>query len=380
VPVVRRSGVRLTAARIGDFASGAARAAVGALLGPAVAAASPEPPSPARGGAGRARALTVGALLALALVVIFGSLLRSADPAFDRALGFVWRWNLDVALSHVVLIVALAWLTVGFLTTIRTPKTPIELGCPVALGRLEIAIPLGALAVLFIAFDSVQVRYLVEGAAFVRDTLGLSFAEHARRGFFQLVATTGLVLVVLLGAAWTLLAEDAPATRAFRRLAVVVLVAAVPIPVSAFWRLGLYVDAYGLTEDRLYASAIMVWIVWCLIWLALTVLRRPSRRFAIGAWVAGFVTLLLVNAVNPDALIARVNLDRARRGATLDTKYLARLSADAAPKVLEAGHEIDDATRCAIVARWDRGEDDWRSWNVGRWRARKAARAVERCG
>jgi hypothetical protein len=380
VPVVRRSGVRLAAARIGDFAAGAARAAVGALLGPVARSTVPELPASPGGRAERARAVAVGAALALPLLFVFGSLLRSADPAFDRALGVLWRWNLDVVLSHLALIVALAWVAVGYLSTIRTPTTPIEFRRPFALGRLEVAIPLGALAVLFLAFDAVQVQYLAGGAAFVRDTLGLTFAEHARRGFFQLIVTTGLVLVVLLGAGWTLRTDDARVTRIFRWLAAAVLVAAVPIPVAAFWRLGLYVDAYGLSEDRLYASAVMVWIVWCLVWLAFTALRLESRRFAYGAWVAGFVTLLLVNTVNPDALIARVNLDRAGQGVALDTTYLMRLSADAAPTILSNTNEVAMATRCALVVRWGHGDVDWRTWNLGRWRARKAAHASVSCG
>lgn len=379
VPVVRRSGVRLAAARIGDFAAGAARAAVGSLLGPVARSTVPELPSPRGGRAERARALAVGAALALPLLFVFGSLLRSADPAFDRATSILWRWDLDVALSHLALIVALAWLALGYFATIRNPATPIELRRLFALGRLEVAIPLGALAVLFLAFDAVQVQYLAGGAAFVRDTLGLTFAEHARRGFFQLIATTGLVLVVLLGAGWTLRPDDARVTRIFRWLAAVILVAVVPIPVAAFWRLGLYVDAYGLSEDRLYASAVMVWIVWCLAWLASTTLRLDSRRFAFGAWVGGFVTLLLVNTVNPDALVARINLDRAHRGAALDTTYLSRLSADAAPAILSNANEVDVATRCALVVRWGRGEVDGRIWNVGRWRAQKAARAAVGC-
>jgi len=249
-----------------------------------------------------------------------------------------------------------------------------------ALGRLEIALPLGALALLFLVFDAVQLRYVLEGATFVRETLGLTFAEHARRGFFQLVAASGLLLAVLLGAGSTVEEADPGAARTYRRLAALVLLAAAPIPISAFWRLRLYVQAYGLSEDRFYASAVMVWIVWCLAWLAFSVLRSRAGRFAAGAWVAGLVTLVLVNAVGPDAVIARVNLERARQGATLDAKYLVRLSADAAPTLLASGSGLDAATRCGLVARWTGEAGDWRTWNLGRSRARRAARAVEGCG
>jgi hypothetical protein len=379
VPVVRRSGAGIAAARIGDFAAGALRAARGSLSGPVVHGEPSGAAAPGREAAGSGRALAMGGALAVALLIVFGGLLRSADAAFERAIGLVWRWDLDVASSHLALIAVLTWVALGYLTTIRTDTRPVALERPVALGVLEFALPLLALSALFLAFDVVQLQYVVGGAAFVRDALGLTFAEHARRGFFQLIATTALTLAVLLAAAWTVRAEDEAARRVLRRAGVLVLVAVAPIPVSAFWRLGLYVEAYGLTEIRLYSSAIMVWLVFCLAWLGPTVLRRAPRRFAFGSWVAGFVTLLALDAVNPDALIAKVNLDRARRGAALDTAYLGRLSADAVPGILGRAGEIDAATRCALVARWSSGGEDWRSWNVGTARARAAARSTPRC-
>jgi hypothetical protein len=379
VPVVRRSGVPLAATRIVDFAAGAVRAAWTTVRGPVVAGEVP-PRAPTAGGrSGRARAVVIGFGLAVALLFVFGGLLRAADPAFEQALGFLWHWNPDVVLSHVALTLVFGWLTVGYLSAARTPREPAAAIRPLDLGTLEIAIPLGALTLLFLAFDLVQVRYLVEGAAVVRETLGLTFAQHARRGFFELIATTGLLLVVLLGAQATLRGGDAPAARAYRLVSAAVLAAALPIPLSAFWRLRLYVDAYGLSEDRFYASAVMAWLVWCLVWLAVSTRRAGAPRFAIGAWIGGFVTLVAVNVVNPDGSIARVNLARARQGVALDTTYLVRLSADAAPVVLAATDEVGSGTRCEIAERWGRPDPDWRTWNLGRERARAAARGAGWC-
>lgn len=379
VPVLRHSGVRLAAARIGDFAVAAVRTALAAASGPLAVAAPPEPRPAPMGSVPRARPVVVGAALALVVLIVFGSLLRSADPAFDRFAGLLWRWDLSTALSHVAVIALLTWVATGYLSSLRGSASPFTLPRLFTLGRLEVVLPLGALALLFLVFDVVQLRYVIEGAALVRETLGLTFAEHARSGFFELVAASGLVLAVLLGAGSAVEEADPAAARTYRRLAVLVLFTTAPIPVSAFWRLTLYVQAYGLSEDRFYASAVMVWIIWCLVWLAFSVLRSGGRRFAAGAWVAGFVTLLLVNAADPDALIARVNLERARQGAELDAKYLARLSADAAPTLLSSGSGLDAATRCQLVTRWAGDAGDWRIWNIGRSRARKAARAAAGC-
>ena len=47
------------------------------------------------------------------------------------------------------------------------------------------------------------------------------------------------------------------------------------IIVSAVMRMRLYVQYYGLTEDRVYALVFMGWLAVVVIWLAVTVLRRP---------------------------------------------------------------------------------------------------------
>ena len=44
--------------------------------------------------------------------------------------------------------------------------------------------------------------------------------------------------------------------------------------------------------------------------------------------MAGFAAVLTLNAINPDAVIARTNVERARHGEELDAYYLTTLSAD----------------------------------------------------
>ena len=61
-----------------------------------------------------------------------------------------------------------------------------------------------------------------------------------------------------------------------------------------------------------------------------------------GALVSGFAIVLLINVVNPEALIARTNLDRLEAGMRFDAYYLTPLSADAAPVLFAALPEISD--------------------------------------
>jgi hypothetical protein len=139
---------------------------------------------------------------------------------------------------------------------------------------------------------------------------------------------------------------------------------------SALTRMLMYVDAYGLTADRLYATVFMGWIGLLLIWFAVTALYGDGRRFGFGAIASGFAVLAGLNFVNPDRLIASVSLSRAEAGHTLDISHLSRLSADAAPYLISRLSLLDEAESCILLSgaqgRWDIQRHDWRHWNLSR--------------
>ena len=104
-------------------------------------------------------------------------------------------------------------------------------------------------------------------------------------------------------------------------------------------------ETYLQAETGLTASAYarrgffeLVWVavlVVPLVLVTLTVLREQGRSFLAGAAVTGFATLAALNVANPDAIIARVNLDRAATtlspdAAGLDLVHLATLGGEAA--------------------------------------------------
>jgi hypothetical protein len=130
----------------------------------------------------------------------------------------------------------------------------------------------------------------------------------------------------------------------------------------------LYEEAYGLTELRVYAVGVILWLAAVFVWFCVTVLRRRRDLFALGAVVAGFVATGALNVVDPDALIARTNLDRPR----VDAAYVAGLSDDAVPSLLGRLPSLRPDLRRAIAAellRRDEKRGDWRSFNLARSRA-----------
>jgi hypothetical protein len=146
----------------------------------------------------------------------------------------------------------------------------------------------------------------------------------------------------------------------------------------------LYQAEYGLTELRVYATALMLWMAVVLALFAWTVLRGRARGFASRAVLSGAAALLALDAVNPEALIVRTNVRRGAEAHQLDVAYLATLSADAAPALRASLPRLSAREQCVVLKslrrelRPRRAADGygWQSWSVARHRAHGIAREL----
>ena len=257
-------------------------------------------------GTRHAAAAARGLIIAIPLLLLFGSLLAAADAVFAELLGRIFVWESTEWIGRVFGTLFFGFLAAGFLRTvlIREPEGLPRLNRPggsprdaagpessagggFALGPIETGVVLGLLNLLFLAFVLVQVRYLFGGAELVMGTADLTYAEYARSGFFELLQVTALVLPVMLALHWALPEADPTAHRLYRLLGTPLVGLLFIVMASAAQRMYLYVLEFGLTELRLYSTAFMLWMAWLFGWFLATVMRgarrplrgrRPGRR------------------------------------------------------------------------------------------------------
>ena len=308
--------------------------------------------------------------IAAGLLVVFGALFASADAAFRELLGAVLpdlgaetvtRWVFLLPLMVAVIsAAAYLWGAPPRTTDLDEPRyRPVR--------RAEWLVPLTALVLLFGAFVAVQATVLFGGARHVLTTAGLTYAEYARAGFWQLLVVTGLTLLVLAGAVrW------APRAGARDRTLVRVLLGLLAgltllIVASALYRMNTYADAYGLTRLRVLVFACELWLgaVFVLVLIAGIRLRAPWLPRAVVA--AGVVALLGLAALDPDRMVAEHNLDRG----TVDAAYLADLSADAVPALVGQPCLV-----ARVAAHLREHPDEWYELNLARSRARDLLKDV----
>jgi hypothetical protein len=385
---MRAQLVPLRAAGVIRYAYGAALTGINALCGilPLFFMDIKWDEIPRKGWSYQAVSVARGLLLAFPLLFVFGGLLMAADAVFEGILKNIFDINWEAFFKHSFFTGIGLWLAAGFLRGLflgREPL-PIQLGTIKApsLGVMETSVALGLLNLLFMIFVVVQIRYFFGGANLVEVTEGLTYAQYARKGFFELAAASGLALPILLGGHWLLNKENPKNERIFRWLAGFLILLLFVVMVSAFQRMRLYQNEYGLTELRLYTTAFMGWLAAVFIWFVATVLRGKRGKFAFGAVLAGFAALLTLQTLNPDRLIVKTNLALAKENQSFDAYYVSTLSDDAIPALVEALPSLKKEEQFkiihgAILPRMAKSETDWRSWSWGRSRAEKALRESE---
>jgi hypothetical protein len=381
---LRRTEVSVRRAAVTDYAAGLLAAGASALAGGVHLLHQDLDWDEAARSLRTKRMGTVGRGVALGapLVALFGGLFMAADAVF-RELVTTAVPPFEHPLGHVLVVLALAWLAAGLLRDLLAAREEIRLLSPAALraktprfsfAPAEVGIALAALNALFLAFVLVQLRYLFGGQGLVEARAHLTYAQYARHGFFELLAVSALVLLVLLAADALLRESRGRGPKIARFLSGGLVALVFVVMASALQRMRLYEQAYGLTELRLYAVGIILWLGVVFVWFSITVLRGRRNLFAVGALVAGFAATAGLNVANPDALIARTNVDRPR----IDVAYVAGLSDDAVPALLETLPSLRPEVRQAIAAELLRRSESgggWRSFNLARSRAGSLLRA-----
>lgn len=334
------------------------------------------------------RGFAFGAVLATPLLLVVAILLGSADPVFGAFLERVTS-IFDAGLwNHLLVAAVLTWTAAGALRGALVSTIgpdPLATFVTPRLSFATLAPGLIGLVILLSAWIGLQVRVMFGGAEYVATTGGVTVAEYARHGFFELVAVAGIVLGVLLLGDEFADREDPKEGRSFRTAGWALLALVGVMMVSAMQRLALYIGFFGLTDERFLAAAVLIWVALVLAWFGWTVLRRDRTRFAAGVLVLSAAWLLVLNGINPEARIVRTNLERAGAGKSFDVEYHVKLSADALPALLAGADQLppDVATqlRAALEKEWAGHHvrrPDWRSWSLpfGRVNAVLAERAA----
>ncbi len=352
-----------------------------------------------------------GLALAVPIVGVFTILLMMADKVFANVVLQLITLNLPFSLDwlvgHALLTTTAAWVCAGaLLVALRAQPNTSEgehtYAAPWGLGCIEGLTVIVSIDLLFAGFMFVQAAYLFGGLDTLAQTQ-MTYADYARRGFFEIIA----VATLTLGVIWLFVR----ATRrdanwqvlTFNAVAAILVFLTIGLLSSAFQRMWLYEQAYGFTHLRLYTHTFMIWLaIALLLCLAALIAKRP-RWLSFGGFISALAVLAILTLANPEENIVRANIARyqangdlsllgSHQGASeegddayqpsraLDTDYLSQLSPDATPALLELLPVLPKAeqeqirVRLVVQQNWLEGvsQQGWPAWHWARARALRA--------
>lgn len=286
-----------------------------------------------------------GALIAAPIAILVAVLLAAADPVFASFFNISFDFGrLAVDLTFVA---GGALVAAGLLRLAAAEPLSRVDGPAWRLGSIEGLVVLAVLDAIFATFAVAQAIAAAGAAGDALRAAGVTYADYARSGFFQLLWVAGITAVTLILFSRITSLTQRATKRAFQVLSLVAVGLTLLIVLVAFQRLRIYEEAYGFTMLRLYSHIFAVWIALIFVLLAADFAGLfQRRRWLVGAIsVSAMAVLLALNVINPEAIVVSLNIDRAQATQKIDAQYLATLSNDATPTLLAS--ESPDIRRIA---------------------------------
>ncbi|WP_409270113.1 DUF4153 domain-containing protein [Neobacillus sp. SCS-31] len=329
-----------------------------------------------------AKKILIGAAVSLPVLAVVLNLLISADSQFERILSGFPDW-FSISGETVFRIVAALFYTFAFFGFLQVNlKRRLEIHQLKNGGPAGLVDPVTALTVLvildavYVLFVAVQFKYFFSG------TLGegFTYAEYARRGFFELVFVSLINLSVTVA---VLTFSKNGGLRLWRTvqgaLSVLVLATGV-ILTSAFMRLMMYEEAYGFTFTRVLVHSFMIFllVIFCYTFAKIWLARLSLLHFY---FISALVFYTAINVVGIDHIVVDRNLERYEETGKIDLRYLAYMSDTGTlglVKLYREQPETPGLKELLLEKKQSLPEQErWQSFNLTREKAEAALKQLE---
>ncbi|MCH5585427.1 DUF4173 domain-containing protein [Shimazuella sp. AN120528] len=344
----------------------------------------------------------IGILFSLPLIGVIVVLLTSADSIFNHWINeipnFFWKMDFGDIPFQIFLILIVFFIIFTFFWSLKHPFEDIELPSveferkPFRIDGIITLTILFLINIIYILFTAIQVSYLFGAAKRLLPT-GVTYAEYATQGFYQLVIVTILNIFIVILVIYLVQKKQITIYRIVQVLLSILTACTAFILVSAFQKLSLYEGVYGYTYTRILVHAFMILLLSFMIISLMKTWKNDISLIRISSIVI-LIWYVTLNYINIDQIIAEQNVkryystkqnlstsapysnkNRYRYSEYVDISYLNQLSYAAVPQLIRLRSEpklkpIIDKNLKMIKSQLDK-EKDWQSFNISKYRAKK---------
>lgn len=294
----------------------------------------------------------LGLVCAVPVLCAVVPLLMQSDAAFEGLLKNVFT-DLGRTAAQLLAAVLLLPLILSFAYSLR--KQEKALAAPKEGKGLDTAFLASFLAALGIAYAV----YLCSQFAYFFDSFkgilpegySFSYADYARRGFFELCGVAAINLAVLLAVLLLSRKKEGRLPAVLKGLGVYLSLFTLLLIGTALAKMAMYINKYGMTVLRLGVSAVSAVMAVVFIAVILRLFIPRARVLQTGA-VAAALALAALGICNVNGVCARYNYNAYVSGqlADIDLWYLSELGPEGVPylvKIVENEKETAEHRRLA---------------------------------
>jgi hypothetical protein len=317
--------------------------------------------------------VSIGVLISVPVLIIVLRLLMSADTEFERLVGGIPQWFQVVdaeSITRMIVILFCTFVFFGILQILfKKHIKVIEQKPTIQLAQMDAVIAITVLVLInavYVLFTIVQFKYFFSG------TLqgDLTFAEYARKGFFELLFVTLINLSITIFVL-TFVNRLEKGTNRFTQILLTILVLSSAVMLSsAFLRLGLYEDAYGFTFTRVLVHSFMIFLAIIFMYTLVKIWVEKLSLFHF-YFISSLIYYTGISVINLDTIVVKENMVRYETSGKMDVHYLNSMSYTGVLGLIDLYEKDKDVPDLKAVLQERKTEaltaiHPWQSYNLKR--------------
>lgn len=232
---------------------------------------------------------------------------------------------------------------------------------------------------VYVLFFFSQTSYFLSAFSGIRPE-NITYAEYARKGFFELSAVSVINMIIIIAATVFTKRVDGKRHRAVKTCVIMLSVFTVALIAIAMSKMFMYIDAYGLSLLRIYTTWFMALLAFTFVFV---IIKQISERFNFMRVLS--VTFALMFAIlvfsDADALTAKYNVERYKSGDLdgVDIGMMYELSDSAVkyviPLAADGNHNIAEEAKRYLESKkleYEYRDNGFANFNFSTYGAQKA--------
>ncbi len=326
----------------------------------------------------------LGMLVALPIVILLVVLLARADAAFYGVISKVikgLRFDGGVWLFKLPFMIFFFFIFTSYFYGLQYEKAALgiekkKLATRPCLDFIVVGTVATLFCLVYIVFCFSQLAYFVSAFSGVLPK-DFTYAEYARRGFFETVPLTLFNLAMLFVLAYMSKWVEGGKRKFIKGVMTLITGFTLFLVISALSKMGMYMQEYGLTLKRLYVAWFLSLIIVITIilfaklwWAKVNVLKAIFISFTI--------MYLGLNYFDVDYRVAKQNISLYKTQGTNSMGYCYNLSVSAVEPInaliKEAPELAHNEEMQFWMTRWETQlkSEKWQSWNLASHKAKKS--------